>query len=77
MNYGTISKNTFKPCHHIEFNTTNPNPILEITISFTKTPNKSKYFLFFEKSENFNKSQIFKNSKFYFVLCISSIIHIL
>ena len=41
---GQMSKNVFKPCHHIDFNTTNPNPILRITISFTKTPKKPKYF---------------------------------
>ena len=37
------SKNIFNPCSHIEFNTLNPNPILTITISFTKTQN-TKYF---------------------------------
>ena len=38
------SKNIFKPCHHIEFNSQNPNPILKITISFTETPKKPKHF---------------------------------
>ena len=37
-------KNNFKPCYHIEANTTNPNTILKITICFTKQPNKPKYF---------------------------------
>ena len=31
-----------KPCCHIEFNTTNPNPILTITICFTKTPKQKQ-----------------------------------
>ena len=52
----------FKPCHHIELNTKNPNPILKITIHFTKTPKMPKYFrnvvIFwkvFEKNENVQK----------------------
>ena len=65
------SKNIFNPCSHIEFNTQNPNPIFKITISFTKTPNKPKYF---RKKRTFSKQ--IKKLKFYFVLCISSIIHI-
>ena len=56
---GKMSKNNFKPCHHIEFNTLNPNPILKITISFTKTPPKSKYFLFFNLFWKFPKTQFF------------------
>ena len=74
---GKMSKNIFKPCHHIEFNTLNPNPILKITISFTKTPKSQNTFDFLKFFGNFKKSQIFKNSNFYFVLCIRSIIHIL
>ena len=38
------SKNIFNPCLYIEFNTQNPNPILKITIPFTKTPKKPKHF---------------------------------
>ena len=41
---GNISKTIFKPCHHIEFNTTNPNTILKITIWFTTIPQKPKCF---------------------------------
>ena len=110
------SKNIFNLCHHIEFNTQNPNPILKITIPFTKTPKKPKHFrkkrkiskihkiqnfqkpkfLFcilytfhnsyfsyvffvfwtFWKNWKFSKIHFFKNSIFYFVLCIRSIIHI-
>jgi hypothetical protein len=36
-----MSKNIFKPCHHIDLNTTNPNPILKITLPFTKNTKKS------------------------------------
>jgi hypothetical protein len=36
--FDKMSKNSFKPCHNIEFNTTNPNTILKITICFSKTP---------------------------------------
>ena len=62
-----MSKNNFKPCHHIEFNTLNPNPILKITISFTKTPNKSKYFIFFEnKKWKSSKIQNLQKLKFLF-----------
>ena len=57
-----VSKNIFNLCHHIEFNTQNPNPILKITISFTKTPKKPKHFqkqlYFLDFLENF------KNPKF-------------
>ncbi len=52
------SKNIFNLCHHIEFNTQNPNPTFKTTISFTKTPKKSKHFRFFVK---FSKNP--KNSK--------------
>ena len=38
------SKNIFNLCLYIEFNTQNPNPILKITISFTKTPKKPKHY---------------------------------
>ena len=65
------SKNIFNPCSHIEFNTQNPNPISKITISFTKTPKKPKYF-----RKQRNNSKKIKKSNFYFVLCIRSIIHI-
>ena len=74
-----ISKNTFKPCHHIEFNTTNPNPIFKSTISFIQTPEMPNYF---RKLGNFwmfwkiQKSKNYKKSNVYFVLCISSIIRI-
>ena len=44
-----MSKTFFKPCYHIEFNTTNPNPIFKITIYCTKTPTMSKYFRNLEK----------------------------
>ena len=44
-----MSNNKFKPCHHIEFNTTNLNTLFKITISFTKQPTKPKYYLRFEK----------------------------
>ena len=38
---------TFNPCHHIELNTTYPNTILKVTISFTQTPTMPNYFRFF------------------------------
>ena len=37
------SKNIFNLCSHIELNTQNPNPIVKITIPFTKLPNMQKY----------------------------------
>ena len=40
-------QNTFNLCSHIELNTQNPNPILTISISFTKTPKTPKHFRFF------------------------------
>ena len=55
---GKISKHIFKPCHHIDFNTTNPNPILKITISFTKTPKKQKHSR--KKRKNRNILEKFK-----------------
>ena len=42
---GQISKNISNPCHHIELDTTNPNPISIITC-FTKTPKMQKCFRF-------------------------------
>ena len=71
-----MSKHIFKPCHQIEFNTTNPNPIFKITISFTKTSKKSKYFHVLKHFGTFQKSKVFRNSFFYFLLCIRSIIYI-
>ena len=44
-----MSKNNFKPCSHIELNTTNPNTIFKITVYYTKTPNMLKYFRNLEK----------------------------
>ena len=41
---GKMSKNIFKPCSHIEFNTTNPNTIFKITICFTKYPKSQNTF---------------------------------
>ena len=38
------SKSIFNLCSYIEFNTQNLNPILKITISFTKTQKMPKYF---------------------------------
>ena len=74
------SNNNFKPCHHIEFNTQNPNPIFKITISFTKTPKKPKHFRKKRNCSkyfgNFQKSTIFKNSNCYFAFSTRSIIHI-
>ena len=53
----------------MEFNTQNPNPILKITIPFTKTPKKQKHFrnktIFFRnilenfKNPTFSKTHIF------------------
>ena len=40
---------SFEPCYHIDLNTTNPNPTFKITICFTKTHKKQKYFLNLEK----------------------------
>ena len=51
------SKNIFNPCHHIEFNTQNPNPISKKTIPFTKTPQKPKHC-------RTKLNQNFKNPKF-------------
>ena len=78
---GNISKNIFKPCHHIESNTTNPNPIFKITISFTKTQKKPKhcrkkrFFGKISKIQNFQKPKnlfcilyTFHNS--YFLFCL-------
>jgi hypothetical protein len=69
------SKNIFKPCHHIEFNTQNPNPILKITIPFTKTPTKTKHFRIKRNfSKYFGKFQ--KNvRKPKFVFCILYTFH--
>ena len=39
-----ISRTSFEPCPHKEFNTTNPNTILKTTLCFTKYPTKPKYF---------------------------------
>ena len=39
-----VSENIFNPCSNIEFNTQNPNPILKITISLTKTPKNQNTF---------------------------------
>ena len=55
-NVRKMSKNLLKPCYHIEFNTTNPNTILKITISFIKHQNGKILSIFyflkvFEKSE--------------------------
>ena len=61
---GKISKNTFKLCHHIDFNTTNPNPILKTTIPFTKTPKKPKHFRTKRKSENFKNPTFSKTQTF-------------
>ena len=52
-----MSTNIFKPCHHIDLNTTNPNPILKITIPFTKTPTKPKHFRTYFKNPKFSKIQ--------------------
>ena len=66
------SKNIFNLCSHIELNTQNPNPILKITICFTKTPKNAKIL-----SKVLKISEKSKKSKMYFVLCIICIIHIL
>ena len=55
------SKSIFNLCSHIEFNTENPNLILQITICFTRTPNMPKYFLNFAKNR-----KIVKNKQLYF-----------
>ena len=47
--FENISKHIFKPCYHIEFNTTNPDTIFKIIICFTKTPQNPKYFRNFKK----------------------------
>jgi hypothetical protein len=74
------SKNIFNPCLYIEFNTQNPNPILKITIPFTKTPKKPKHFRkkrkFSKYFGKFQKSKMFKNPKFYFAFSTRSTIHI-
>ena len=57
-------------CSHIQKITQNPNPILKNTIPFTQTPNMTKYFRTFGNISRNRKSQ------FYFVICISCIIHI-
>ena len=36
------SKDKFKPCSHIESNTTNPNTIFKLTIYYTKHTNNAK-----------------------------------
>ena len=36
------SKNTFKPCSHIQSNTQNPNPIFKISFYYTKHINNIK-----------------------------------
>ena len=48
------SKKIFNLCFNIEFNTPNPNPILKITISFTKTPTNPKHFRK-QKTKHFEK----------------------
>ena len=62
------SKNIFNLCSHIEFNTQNPNPILKITISFTKTPKKPKHFRKNEKIWKISKIQNFQKLKFLFCI---------
>ena len=47
--FGNNVEHCFKPCYHMEFNTTNPNLIVKITICFTKTPKKPKHFRNLEK----------------------------
>ena len=75
-----VSKNIFNPCLYIEFNTENPNPILKITISFTKTPKKPKHFRkkrkFCKYFGKFQKPKFFKNPHFYFAFCTHSTIRI-
>ena len=71
-----VSKNIFNPCLYIEFNTKNPNPILKITICFTKTPKKPKHFRNKRKKiGKFQKSKSFKNPNFYFEFSTRSTIH--
>ena len=53
-------------------NTQNPNPIFKITIYCTKYTNNAKIHSKIWKI--LNKSKV---SKFYFVICIASIVHIL
>ena len=55
------SKKIFNLCSHIEFNTQNPNPILKITIPFTKTPKKPKHFR--KKRKKKSKNLKSKNPK--------------
>ena len=70
-----ISKNIFKPCNHIDSNTTNPNPILQITISFTKTQKQNIFvfcFILVFFLENVGKTKKnttteFQTSIFYYV----------
>ena len=80
------SKNNFNPCHHIEFNTQNPNPILKITIPFTKTPKKPKHFrkrrnildvFGFSKNPKFSKTQTFILHSVYVPQFIFSYIYII
>ena len=55
--FRNMSKNAFKPCHHIEFNTTNSNPIFKITISFKEYARNAKILSIFV--ENVVKVSIF------------------
>ena len=60
-----ISRNTFKPCSHIESSTTNPNPIFKITIYFTKYTQHANICSFFSFAETLGNFRKIKN-KFLF-----------
>ena len=63
---GKISKNIFKLCHHIDFNTTTPNPILKNTISFTQTPTTKTLSIFLIFFWNNSKMQNLQKLNFLF-----------
>ena len=58
------SQTNFKPCPHIESNTTNPNTIFKISIYYTKTPKNVKIHSIFWKISKVSKIHIFKKIDF-------------
>ena len=66
----------FKPCSHIEFNTTNPNPILKITIYYTKYTNNAKilsnYSIILETRKRKEKNEPFQSIKLVFCILYKS-----